>query len=242
MKIKQGMRYYLHEYRRSAIVYYIVVAALIVASFILTRVLFSHSRVSIGGMDMATMIFLFVVGLNSFKSEFSLFLQSGLSRRTTWASFLLAGLTLSVIMGIIDSLLPVLLRPVMQYGTLFSDMYGGGTGSISLTGVVWMIVANFAAVTFGFFITTAYYRMNRPTKILVSVGVPTLLFVVLPLVEVFVPGMNFFTSLMRFYVWAMGLGFSATYPLHAIGSMAVFSVLMAGLSYLLVFRASLKEA
>ncbi len=43
-----------------------------------------------------------------------------------------------------------------------------------------------AASMFGYFITVLYYRLNKGGKIAVSVGVPAVVFVALPLVGAFV--------------------------------------------------------
>ncbi|MDL2318901.1 hypothetical protein LJC74_07510 [Eubacteriales bacterium OttesenSCG-928-A19] len=241
MKIKQGVRYYLHDYSRSVLIFYVVIATLIVINFVL-RIFLRGASGGMSGMESATAIFLLVVGLNSFKTPFGLFLQNGVSRRTLWVDFLISAAILSVGMAVVDTLYGLLLTGTLRYTTMFATMYLRGVRGFSAMGLLWSCFANFTAMTFGFFVTTLYYRMNRPLKLLVSIGVPLLFFVVLPMVEVFVPTFTLFTSLIKLVSWAFGLNYLTPAPWHAIGTFTVLSAAMAGLSFLLVRTATLKSA
>lgn len=243
MKLKQTMQYTLKNYLRSSLIFYLVIALLFLATFILRYFVFDRQVISIGGMESASVIFAFVVGLNSFKTEFKLYIQSGISRRTLWVSFFASAMVLSVAMTLITSLYPLLFGNSLGYVSAFSTTYFNRAGGFSFVSLMWTLLSHFAALSGGFFLTTLYYRMNKPLKVAVSVGVPALLFVVLPLVEVFVPSFNLFSSLLRFYTWAMGLDFvNGFVPWRAVGSMAVFSCAMGLLTWLLTRRVTFKEA
>lgn len=246
MKLKQSMRYHLREFYRASMVYYIVIAVLIVLMFILKAALRSNS-VNMTGMDSSTVIFLFVLGLNAFKSPFGLFLQSGISRRTLWVDVVLSSVIVAVSLAVVDNLLPFLFRDSLNYSTSFMNTYqGGGRFTFSFLGLSWTALINLFAMMFGFFLTTLFYRMNKPLKVLVSVGVPLVFFVLMPMAEVFIPSFNFLTWLLDAYTWCMGISFFGIYgevaPMRALATLGIGSVVMMGLSYLLVFRAKLKEA
>lgn len=244
MKIKQTMRYKLNEYFRSSLIFYIVIAVLFITTLILRSVL-NAKYINMGGMESASMIFVFVLGLNSFKQEFGLFTQNGISRKSLWVNFLACAMLVSIAMSLINSLFPVLFGKTLGYTSIFNNQYRPFLKeSFSIVGLVWNVMSHFSLMCVGFFITTLYYRMNKALKVIVSVGIPALFFVILPVVEVFVPSFNLFSSLLKFYTWAMGLSFTVadTVPWRAVGSMAVLSCVTAGLGFLLIRRATLKES
>ena len=83
MKLKAAVRYYLNDFKRPVIIYYGVLMTLFVLQLVISALLKVRNPSS-GGMEFATTIFLFVVGLNAFKAPFRLFLQNGLSRKTLY--------------------------------------------------------------------------------------------------------------------------------------------------------------
>ena len=244
MKLKQAMRYKLHEYSRSSLVFYIVIAALFIVTLIV-RAALNVRHLTINGMESASMIFVFVLGLNSFKSEFGLFTQSGISRNTPWVNFLVCALLVSVVMALLYSLFPVLFGHSLGFSSTFNGMYRTfQKETFTFVGLVWNIMSHFSLMCVGFFITTLYYRMNKALKVIVSVGVPALFFVVLPVVEVFVPSFNLFTSLIKFYTWAMGLSFltgGGPVPWRPVGPTAVLSSVPSRLGFLPTRRATSKQ-
>lgn len=243
MNFKQTMKYQMRDFIRTTLIYYLVIALIFVASLIVTALVLDggiHGAFSLGG---SAAIFLFVLGLNAFKSNFYMYIQNGISRRTQLVTFFVSAVCLCLVMTIIDSLYPILFGKILQYESTYQNIYSAFGIKSGFISYVWMFTSYLAAMCFGYFLTTLYYRMSKPVKVLVSVGVPVLLFVVLPVIEVFVPSFNLFTSLMKFAAWAMGLDLNGfrVFPWRAVGSFAVISVLMMGLSYLLTRRATLKE-
>lgn len=250
MKIKQAMRYQLHDMVKSSMVFYLVILAIYILTWILTLVLPGEFTSTSSSADMSTAIFLFVLGLNMFKMPFRLMLQNGISRRTQVAGFALSALLLAVAMALVNMLL-TLLPGQVGYSSNFAMFYSVGRGgmswtdmrqSISVLSVVWNATNYLATLTLGYFLTTLYYRMSKPLKVGVSIGVPVLLFIVLPLLEVFIPGFTLLTLLIDVVSWCLGLGINAAtiVPWRAVGTFCVFSAVMMGLSYLLARRATLK--
>lgn len=243
MKTKEATRYMLQDSLKSCIIFYGVIAFIIIVSLIIKYAL-GVVDMGTSGMGSATFIFLFVVGLNSFKSQFTLFLQNGISRRTMLVGFVLSSLIVALGMGLIDSLYPLALRGVLGFETTYQMMYSAGTGFGAFAmGLIWNVLAYFTALCFGFLVTTLYYRMNKALKLIVSIGVPVLLFVALPLLEVLVPSINIMSRLMNALTWMLGFDLStgAVYPARSFGSFCVLSAAFTGLSYLLIRRATVKS-
>jgi hypothetical protein len=81
MRIKSAVRYYLNDYKKSVVIFYGVLMAVFLLQLLLTRLL-GNEHASSSGMEFASTIFVFVVGMNAFKAPFRLFLQNGLSQET----------------------------------------------------------------------------------------------------------------------------------------------------------------
>lgn len=258
MRLKQAMRYRVHEFAKPTVIFYCVMVALFVVVWLLNLIITGQSGGAHTTMDTTAIIFLFVLGLNSFKNPFKMYLQNGISRRTQLVSFAVTALGFALFTSLVDGiLLPLVINNTIGgISSTYASIYQPSGDFMSrLTGILWNLFAYYAAFCFGFFLTTMFYRMNKPAKVLVSVGVPLLFFVILPMIEVFVPSFNLFTSILRFFSWTLGIeinlstliGFGTSsavnvFPMRAVASFAVFSVLMLGATYLLMRRATLKDS
>jgi len=245
MKIKQAMRYQLYAFVRQAVIYYAAVLGIFLIVTIIAAILGDRSAI-MGGGDFSTSIFLLIVGMNAFKSHLQLFVQNGLSRRTLFTGFILSALLLSFGAMVVDSLYPYLF-PLLQRSSMVHTMYRlDNSFGNTLIASLWTALFYFGAMCTGFFITVLYYRMNKLLKVLVSAGVPILFFIVIPIVEVMVPSFHFYTVLLRFIGWCLGLNYDnllgGLNKVRPLLSFAVFSTALSGLSFLLLRRATFKEA
>lgn len=243
MKIKQGTKYLLRDMGRSMAVYYAVMMALLLIQVVLLLI-FSSSETSVSGMESTTIIFLFVLGLNMFRAPLRLFVQCGLSRRTLWTSFLLAALAACAAATVLDTLYMLLigLIPRLRTVSLYAGLYLRGAKHITVAGLAWTLAMLLAALCSGFCIGALFYRMNRPVKLLVSIGVPAMLFIGFPIAEMLIPSFHGFTTLLRFIAWAMGQDTTPAVPWRAVASLLALAAAMSGGSLLLSRRAMLKEA
>jgi hypothetical protein len=185
MKLTAAIKYYLNDFKRSVIVFYGVLLLIFVALMI-TIAYIGTNNVSMSGMESASMIFLFVVGLNSFKNPFRMFLQTGISRKTLFVGFVASLAILSVVMTFLDLGMSWLYGSSMRHESLFFSSFGvryGTHGAAFLDGLLWSFISYMAAGMAGYFLTTLYYRMNKATKVAVSVGVPILFLTVLPIID-----------------------------------------------------------
>ena len=245
MKIKQAMRYQLHTFVRQAMIYYAVTLGVYTIGAIIAAIL-GERNVAMGGGDFSTSIFLLIVGMNAFKSHFQLFVQNGISRKTLFTGLILSALLLSFGAMLADSLYP-LLFPLLERTSFFQEVYRVDRGfRNTLIGSLWTTLFFFGAMCIGFFITVLYYRMSKLLKIIVSAGVPVVFFVVLPIVEALVPSFHFYSVLFRFVGWCLGWNYNNLLggldPVRPLLSFAVFGAGLSGLSFLLVRRATFKEA
>lgn len=245
MKVKQALKYYAWEAGKTLCIYYIVILCLQVASMILSWALTGHFDASNISMDSTTGIFLFVVGLNMFKSPFRLMAQNGISRKTQFVCSVLAALGLAVVAALVEWLYSQIAGNA--YSSLFLSLYSRGSltaGQRTLMNLGWNCLVYLAAFSMGLMLTTLYYRMNKAMKLLVSVGVPGFLIIGLPMMEGFIPNFHGFTSMIYGIAWAFGIDFTTgqIVPIRAMGTLAIISLVAMCCAYLLMRRATLKEA
>jgi len=245
MNLRAAVKYRLYDNKKAILIFYIVIVCVLAFMFIFSATKRNNPEIqgSIRGLELASAIFLFVLGLNSFKETFRMFMQNGISRKTMLVSHIACTLAICILMAFIDSILSLLSRSITVinsgiYSAGIMEMaYGRHINSIG-TFIVSVLLCFFiyiACTAMGFFITTLYYRMNRTQKTAVSIGVPALLFVILPLLDAFLLGGRFFASLGRFIQSAFGSPFMCM-----LSCMILFGIFTA-LSWLLVRKAVIKD-
>jgi hypothetical protein len=246
MRMKYALKYQINEYKKPVITFYIVIYSIYILMTLsnLTRKN-PDDYSNVGGMEMASMIFLFVAGLNCFKQNFRMLMQNGISRRSVFTSNVLGILPVAGLMALVDSINRIIFGQLAGYQSFFQMLYPGWHGGqmsflqITLEGFVWMFFMYCMAAMAGYFITTLYYRMNKPVKLAVSIGVPVMLFVVLPYIDNVLSGLHIFKGIYQFTSWAFG--FNTDNPYMAVATCTVIFVVFGVLSWLLVRRAPIKD-
>lgn len=237
MRIKSAFKYQMSEVKKPIIIYYIVVVSLLLLAFFgalwLRQWSGSTANVHVDnyGFGGASVIFLFILGLNAYKSTFHMLIANGVSRKTMFISFALMALSVSVGMMAADALISQIsthaLNSFVHITTRF-EYAGFGMG------LLWMFCGNFAAIVIGYLIAVLYYRMNKPVKLLVSIGIPVFFLIILPIFDMyFFRGavVNALLEAIRFLS-----GVSTNNPLIGIAS----ALVLGGLAYLAIRRAPVK--
>lgn len=250
MKLKAALKYQIHGMIRPVIIFYIVIYAILILAGIQQAVLtYEGVTVESNGIEMASAVFMFIVGLNSFKSTFHLFLANGVSRITMFESFLGAILPTAAVMALIDNINNLILSSVGNFNSMFYHSYHVHYGSISsfgakmqvfLDGFIWMTILYIAVAMIGFLITTLYYRMGRSLKLIVSVGVPVFFLIVLPYIDSYVLNGAIFETLGKIFYKAMGFADGYNPYISVLSSFLTFAV-FSGLSFLAIRRATVKK-
>lgn len=254
MKLHAIYKYQLADHRNAVLIFCAVILA--VMALVPMQITFSSDILTtnessqIAGLDMAPAVFLFVCGLNAFKENFLFALQNGISRRTLFINRLYVALTLAVGMAFFSLLLLVLGKTIespasgIAYSSLLSMIYQSpGTASFSglfeyLNSFLFLTVLFIAAQALGYFITVALYRMDKKQKISYIVGFYIVVFVVLPLIDMFISG-QISTFLLKFLDLSMGI--SAHNPLIGMLSLLIFSMIATGLTWVLIRKTGIKN-
>ncbi len=246
MKFKSSLKYSIFESLRAVVVFYIVIAILIALTLFLSlNGLINgngNSSSTINGMEFSTAIFIFVLGLNSFKERLLMMMQNGVSRKTIFLSSMTSFVILCFFMSVFDRVVSLLAKLVigssdqLSYSGLFEMLYhnknvGMSAAAVNLEGFLLSLGLYLACATIGFFITISYYRMNKSMKVIISVGVPVGLTVVLPVVDRIANG-KISQAIIRVLNFAMGL--NPQRPFHAMVTFLLIFAAFSGLSWLLV--------
>jgi hypothetical protein len=252
MNLKSVVKYQIMDGRIAIPVFYLVMFSIMVLFSISVSGLGEGTFTTISGLEMATIIFLFVVGLNAFRETFRMMMQNGVSRKTMFKGYIITVLILSIGMSLINAVLlwvgkaMVATKDNVFYRSLFEQLYemryAGNTGGIQpvLEELMFMICLSGAAMMFGYFITTLYYRLNKAGKIAVSISVPGILIVGLPIFDAVVTGGMIYRAFWRFVAFALGL-LSGPNPYYAMVSSLLAVALFAAFSWMLVRRAVIKD-
>lgn len=244
MNTRHSFKYQMADGKKAVIVYYAVVALLFTLATVLMWIFGSpHSGIhtSLGGVDMITTLFLFVLGLNSFKENFGMLLQNGITRRSIFAGRLAAAATLGALLTVVDlALLAVFsllgnLSSRFTTGSMFRLSYSVDGAAGIILEALFIFALHLAAMMAGYCVSLMFYRLNRPGKVLVGAGAPVLFFIVLPVADAFLFDGRVEAAMDRFQDWSMGL--SANAPWMAILFFLLYAAVASGLGWLLLRRA-----
>ena len=207
----------------------------------------SNINVSSSGLEAASMIFLFVAGLNSFRVPFLFFLVNGVSRKTMYKSTIISFTIVSAIMAVVDTLSGLVFYRLADYVTIFEQIYGPRYGieafqynlQFIIERFIWLFSIYVLAIFIGYFVTVLYYRMDIIWKYIVSIGVPALLFLGMPIIGDVTDG-KVFIFIAETFLKTMGL-WNGHNPYISMLSFVVSTVVFAVLGYLLTRRATIKK-
>jgi hypothetical protein len=252
MNLKSVVKYQILDGKIAIPVFYLVVLCVMALLLVSVSEIGEGSSASISGLEMASIIFLFIVGLNSFRETFRMMMQNGVSRKTMFKGYIFTALVLSVGMSVINMVLlwigkamtaanhNVVYTSLLEQ--LYAPRYSGSVDSIRpvLEGLLFMICLSIAAMMFGYFITAMYYRLTKAGKIAVSVGVPAVLIVGLPIFDAVVTNGLIYRATRQLVSFAFGFQ-NGCNPYFAIVSSLLVSGLLAVISWLLVRKAVIKD-
>ncbi len=185
MKLKQMLFWQWKTNRIAFLVFYLIVAAVtfIFSAFFSglhpnqATMIGDSSGISViligtgsGSFNMATLpiavIFLFILGLASFGENIRIALANSVSRRTHFISFFLfalAGAAVTAFLSILFDAVPHL------WGTSAASSQFSGSFDVLL---LFFFTVYLFAISLGYFIAGAFYRMGNPARVIVAVGVP----------------------------------------------------------------------
>lgn len=250
MNVSLSVKYHLQEYKKALLIFYVFYGSIFILQLTTgtPTLVINDIEISSSGLEVASMIFMFVAGLNSFRVPFLFFLVNGVSRKTMFKSTVISLIVVSGLMALVDTLSGLVFHRLADYKTIFELMYGSRYGidafefnlQFILERFAWLYSLYVLASMVGYFVTVLYYRMDLVWKYIVSIGVPVLFIFGLPIVDSATGGrMSIFFAEM--FLKSMGL-WNDHNPYPAMLSFICGTVIYAVLGYMLTRKAVIKKS
>ena len=246
MSFSKSFKYGVLANTRPIGIFYLVV--LILYLTFITISLFAPGG-SISGMDMASLVFLFVFGITSFKENFYMLLQNGVSRKNMFLGTVLSLLAVSVFVAVADTVLSQVLGLVpadkFTLSSLFQQLYGmtqysdSSDFAVCIHEIAWNSMMKFALASIGLFIGCAYYKMSGLQKTLVSCGVPCFFLLGLPLIDLVLPDLDIYSKLKEAFRFFFGFSDGVS-SYQCVLCCIALSIVVSGITFLMLRKTSVK--
>lgn len=249
MKSLKVARMNIEGVMKSAIIYY---GAFIFILMVLISLYIFGGRVTMSGIEVSTVIFLFVCGLNSFKSNFYFAKSNGISRKTFIKGLLISSIPIALVMSIIDIIINRINNIFIKNPTLYDVSYGNLLGDVgrvyegswvqsnSLATIFNTILFQFSlcllAYVVGIVINMIYYRSNKYVKVLVSV-IPVVFIMFSGNFSIRNSGLTIRVKEFFDYIF----GFNPVNVFACVSTFLVLTVVLWGIAFLLIRKAVIKE-
>lgn len=254
MKKLKISKYHIYETIPAIRIYYLVF--LLVISLIALSSYRSGGSVSSSGLEMASVVFLFICGLNSFKSNFKFSQANNVSRKTFFIGVFIGVFPITLSMSIFDLIINrvynIFVKSPTNFDMIFGTFRGYGMSSVSISRSGWIqandlstlfgtFILQFALYTMVFFagilISLIYYRCNNLLKIVISI-LPVILMSLSGTILRLLPE-SFLVNISNTLKYVFGLN-NYNYYIFSL-SIIVLGLIFAGFIYLLSRRAIVKE-
>lgn len=255
MSTKISYRYQLSSQAKPIAVYYFIVITVVVLLSIsmltLSYTTGETSRGQIAGFEISTIIFIFVAGCNSFREEFYMLTQNGVSRKSLFWGRLLTSLTVALGMAVIGKMIYFICKAIylnsdrLSFTSLFEMLkyyeYSKGISGFKteLISLVFYFALYLFATAIGYLLATVFYRLGKNGRVALSVSLPVGLFVVLPMLDGTIAKGKIFALIFRTLNKAFGL--SVHQPVYGIITCLIAFIILSALSWLCIRRAYVKD-
>ncbi|MDD5936812.1 MAG: hypothetical protein PUC65_14815 [Clostridiales bacterium] len=244
MKLKKTVKFSLSTYKKPLFIYYSIIIGCLLVGLLAMNLNTDHT-VKIGGLELTTIIFVFVMGLTSFRSELYLYLQNGISRKTACISYFITAVVVTLFMAFVESMCYTIIGKNSTFQSAFLQVYTEMSNRnflyIVATSFLWNFFVYFAASIVGYCIAALYYRMNRVLKLSVSIGVPVTFLIILPLIDEYLAKGAIGDFAKRAALFIVGVNGTTYHPIHWMIFCLIVTLLSEGISYRLVKEAVIKS-
>jgi hypothetical protein len=241
-------KYNIKSSLKSIIIYYTIFIAVITIMTILGTS--SGEDVYTSGLELSSIIFLFVIGLNSFKENFYFAQANNISRADYLKAAAIGILPIGLAMSILDVIINRVYNLFRTCPTIYDMAYNSSFGS-SFNIEAWIqsnsVETLFRTVTFlfavyivvfalGLLITMIYYKCSKIMKVVVSIS-PVAIIAILANIEVNDPGFGEKVEILIKNI----LGLYTRNSYIAVLTFICLFIITIGFVYLLVRKATVKR-
>lgn len=252
MKSLKVAKYNISNVKKSMIIYYCIFISVCIGLVTLNK--FQGGMVSSSGVELSTVIFLFVAGLNIFKESFYFTQSNNISRKTYFKGMILSMFPITAVAAVIDVIINRVYNLFMNcpsnYDMMFTslrdmDMVSSiaSSGWVQSNDIITLLntfLLQFLVCTVifavGLAISIIYYRCNKLMKVVVSI---------VPIVSIMLVNILAYTFTEAFSEVSVFIenifGWNTQNPYAAMATLTVVFIAVIGIIYLLVRKAVIKE-
>ncbi|MBU5675122.1 hypothetical protein KQI88_01660 [Alkaliphilus sp. MSJ-5] len=226
-------KYQLHDFKKSVAIFYTVI-------FLLSSVIgISIDKITgtFGGFGLTTAIFIFIAGLNCFKSNFKFMMANNVSRKRFYYGNIIALVIIAAFMALVDSILSYVLNLIIPYESVIVQLYNK-KNFIFFDEFLWSFGLYTLFVCLGWLITMLYYRCNKIMKTIISI-IPIPIIILLQYVEQ-ESGGAVGRTIMGFLDKALGFAYNNNTYIGTLSFLAGTAALLP-ICFLLIRKAPIKD-
>lgn len=177
-------------------------------------------------------------------------MQNGVSRKTIVFSRILTIITSSIALAVLNELITLVCRIFVNFNkniifeiNILQVMYPQMLGEMEslplfLINILFWSLALMMATLLGYCVSSLLYHLSRTTKIILGVALSVFAVVLLPIIDVLLVK-GIYKKLLDFFLMVMGQ--KSQNPFIAVITFLVSTVILGGISYLLVIRAQVQK-
>lgn len=166
----------------------------VITGYLASRNGFNGGHGSIGSLDFIMMIGVFVLGIVTVRDDYRIYVQNGLSRRTTFRAHIVTGILVPLTFTAAAYLLYLAgnalgavagnFSVTMLYELIYPQYLAAHPIAGTLLGLLMVVCWGAAAHYLGMFCSLLFYRLPKGWKIAVAITIPCLLVFGLPIISV----------------------------------------------------------
>lgn len=171
MNTTTSFRLQLKEYRYAVIIFYIVIILLFSIFSATSSLSLGEKQMNISGLEASSVWFIFVCGMNSFRSNFLFHLQLGSTRKTLFKGWFCSAATVCLGMACFNLLLLLIMNFLLNV-PVGSPIFAIEIENVPLrllSGTIYYFCEYFLFISLGYLITCGFYRLSRTGKWIVSI-------------------------------------------------------------------------
>lgn len=249
MRLKSIVKYNLSSIKSGLAIYYLIFIAVCVSFVLLDKN--TNGSIFTSGIEMASVIFIFVAGLNFFKENFYFMKSNNVTRKEFLYGTAISMVPIVLIMSIIDIVINriynIFIASPTNYDMIYTSLRSENwflnnnwvqSNSIETLFNTFMFQAAVYLVFFslGFLITIIYYKCNSLMKIVVSV-LPVVSIMILNIVGIY------YTNLINKVnnIINIMFGWDSQNPYMAVLTCLIIYIILITISRLLTKRVIIKQ-
>lgn len=223
-KLITGIKYQLIDLIKPLLIFYAIEYGLVAISLFITANA-GEARISLGALELNSLVFLSICGVMTFSDDFKLFIQNGMTRKTIFKSFICEFIIVSFIMALIETVIAQSLYTNFEYQYLFKMIYGDKHSAV--ISFFWLFALYFMVTLIVYTCATVKNKIGKKPFIIALVSLILIAFILIPALNIATNGkllIKFSPLLNKIFGFVNGK-INLIYPISTFVIIAVIAVI-----------------